>query len=140
MSDTKVNYGQEELSSPKHTQKPQVPQLLDSVPPYWIRDIVNGVVDSLKALEQRIIDRVMKGLVEQIQLKEINLNSAAPRLLDMNAAAAYMGRTKRAFVNLVHKGDIPTVRKGNEDRVLFDRVELDKLIERWKQEQPLHIK
>jgi hypothetical protein len=49
------------------------------------------------------------------------------RLLDVKAAAAYMGRTLRAVCHMIDKGILPATRI--DSRLMLDRVKLDQLIE-----------
>ncbi len=60
-----------------------------------------------------------------------------PRLLDLEATAAYLGIKPWTVRELEWKGILPRVRipngKGGELRkLLFDRDDLDVLIRRWK--------
>jgi hypothetical protein len=59
------------------------------------------------------------------------------RLLDLNTAAAYLGLSPWTLRDLEARGVLPRVRvplpNGGELRkLLFDRADLDRLIERWK--------
>lgn len=49
------------------------------------------------------------------------------RLLSVEEAASYMGRTTDAFRQLIHRGKVPVVRI--DRRVQVDRQDLDRLIE-----------
>lgn len=60
-----------------------------------------------------------------------------PRVLDLHAAAAYLGLRERKLRELAHSGILPRVRiplphDGEVRKLLFDRVDLDRLIEVWK--------
>lgn len=66
-------------------------------------------------------------------------NATTPRLLDVNQAAAYLGIstwTLREMVadKLVHPVRMPSTRRQGEvsRRLLFDRADLDALVEAWK--------
>jgi excisionase family DNA binding protein len=56
--------------------------------------------------------------------------SAEPRLLSVNAAASYIGRSPKALRHLIAKGALSEVREGR--RVYLDRVDLDGWIEMRK--------
>lgn len=53
-----------------------------------------------------------------------------PRLLSVEEAAAYLGRTPGALRQMIHRGGVPTVKI--DRRVQLDRLDLDKLIEENK--------
>jgi excisionase family DNA binding protein len=53
-----------------------------------------------------------------------------PRLLDVEAAAEYLGRTKQALLHLIAADALPTVR--TDRRVMLDKRDLDKWIEAHK--------
>ena len=55
-----------------------------------------------------------------------------PRLMGVHGAAAYLGRTSKAVRHLVTRGKLPVVRFEGEDRVFFDRADLDQLIDQSK--------
>ena len=50
-----------------------------------------------------------------------------PRLMTVEQAATYLGRTPEATQHLASSGKIPTVR--SDRRVFLDRIDLDKWIE-----------
>lgn len=50
-----------------------------------------------------------------------------PRLLSVNEAAAYIGRTPKALRHMIAHGAIPAVREGS--RVHLDRADLDRWVE-----------
>ena len=54
-----------------------------------------------------------------------------PRLLTVEQAATYLGRTKEAVQHMVASGKLPTVR--SDRRVFVDVVDLDRWIENNKQ-------
>ena len=60
----------------------------------------------------------------------------SPRLLDIEAAAAYLGLSRWTVQNLLDAGTLRRVAVpiGAKDvrRVLFDRQDLDALVEQWK--------
>jgi excisionase family DNA binding protein len=54
-------------------------------------------------------------------------NRLCPRLLTIEQAAAYLGRSREAIQHLASSGKIPTVR--SDRRVFLDRLDLDKWID-----------
>ena len=54
-------------------------------------------------------------------------SKAAPRLLTVKDAAAYIGRTEQAIQHLIHRRELVVVRRGR--RVHLDRGDLDRWIE-----------
>lgn len=62
----------------------------------------------------------------------------APRLLDVESAAAYLSLKPGTIRGLVHGGvlrrvRIPLTDHGELRRVLLDRADLDRLVEAWKE-------
>ena len=62
----------------------------------------------------------------------------APRLLDLNSAAQYLGVSTWTVRELSDNGILPRVRiplpkAGELRKLLFDRQELDELVNRWKE-------
>jgi excisionase family DNA binding protein len=74
----------------------------------------------LDALADAIAERVLARLH----------SSEEPRLLSVNNAAAYIGRTAKALRHMIANGTMPAVREGS--RVHLDRADLDKWIEMRK--------
>ena len=65
-----------------------------------------------------------------------------PRLLDVDAAAAYLGVSSWTVRDLDASGVLPRVRVplpngGELRRLLFDRTDLDRLIDVWKDQRPM---
>lgn len=56
--------------------------------------------------------------------------SDEPRLMSVNEAAAYIGRTPKALRHMIASGTIPVVREGS--RLHLDRVDLNRWIEMRK--------
>ena len=56
------------------------------------------------------------------------INSKTQRLLNVEEAAVYLGRSPGALRMLIHRGQVPVVRIGDR-RVQLDREDLDRLIE-----------
>ncbi len=64
--------------------------------------------------------------------------SVQPRLLDLHGAAAYLGVSGWTVRDLEHAGILARIRVplpdgGELRKLLFDRADLDHLIERWKE-------
>jgi excisionase family DNA binding protein len=58
-------------------------------------------------------------------------NDVQPRLLDIKAAAAYLGSTVWQMRTLIWEKKVPHVKLGR--RFLFDRTDLDKFIDSLKE-------
>jgi Helix-turn-helix domain len=61
-----------------------------------------------------------------------------PRVLDLHGAAAYLGLGERKLRELARSGILPRVRiplphDAEVRKLLFDRADLDRLIEAWKE-------
>jgi hypothetical protein len=61
----------------------------------------------------------------------------SPRLLDLHTAAAYLGVSEWTVRDLEAAGTVPRVRvplpnSGELRKLLFDRVDLDRMIDSWK--------
>ena len=74
----------------------------------------------------------------------LDVEKAGPRLLDLNAAAAYLGISQSAIRQLVDSGQLSRVRlpairqpHGRLDRFLLDKADLDAVIERGKERPDL---
>jgi len=72
-------------------------------------------------------DRLLELLAEKLANKLARDPSLLPRLLTIDQAALYLGRTHEAMRQLASSGKIPTVLV--ERRVLLDRLDLDRWIE-----------
>ena len=76
-------------------------------------------------------DRLLEILAEKLANKlPRDYNPLSPRLLTVDQAAVYLGRTKEAVQHLVSLGKVPTVR--TDRRVFIDRLDLDKWIDENK--------
>jgi hypothetical protein len=70
----------------------------------------------------------------------MGVGGSASRLLDLNAAAYYLGLSYWTMRDLVQSGQVPTVRLPSPRardgrairRTLVDREDLDRLVEHWK--------
>jgi excisionase family DNA binding protein len=74
----------------------------------------------LDPLADAIAERVYQRLTAALERNK-------SRLLDVPAAAEYIGRTPSALRHLIAKGTIPTVRR--DGRVQLDRQDLDNWLE-----------
>jgi excisionase family DNA binding protein len=73
---------------------------------------------------EQIADAVAAKVVARMSLPR---PTGEQRLLDVSAAARYLGRSKQAIYHLVHENKLPTKRIGS--RVFFDRHQLDAWVE-----------
>lgn len=77
-------------------------------------------------------DRLLEILAEKLANKlSHDHNQLSPRLLTIEQAAVYLGRTREAVQHLVTLGKLPNVR--TDRRVFIDRLDLDKWIEDHKE-------
>ena len=78
------------------------------------------------------VDQLIDALAERIvaKLAKHNAGSAGARLLTVEAAAEYIGRTRPGMDHLIAAGKIPTVRA--DRRVMIDVRDLDTWIENNK--------
>ncbi len=73
-------------------------------------------------------DRLLEVLAEKLASKLSQEPSRMyPRLLTVDQAAVYLGRTREAIQHLVSSEKVPTVR--TDRRVFLDRLDLDKWID-----------
>jgi excisionase family DNA binding protein len=83
--------------------------------------------------DQRFIDELARALAPkmaalmQAQLGNGTNGAVKPRLLSVQEAAVYLGRSKASVQHLIAQRRIPVVRDGGR-RVFLDVVELDRLI------------
>jgi excisionase family DNA binding protein len=61
----------------------------------------------------------------------------APRLLSAQTAAAYLGVPYTSLRDWAHRGHIPIVRVPGCRRLWFDRRDLDRAVESWKERMSL---
>lgn len=54
------------------------------------------------------------------------------RLLDLDAAAVYLGRAKSGVRELIYSGEIPVVQQGERGKQYLDVHDLDEYIDRQK--------
>jgi excisionase family DNA binding protein len=60
-------------------------------------------------------------------------NHAGPRLLSAQAAARYLGIPYTSLRDIVFRGHLPVVRVPDCRRWWFDRHDLDRAVDRWKE-------
>jgi excisionase family DNA binding protein len=82
--------------------------------------------------DQRFIDELARALAPkmaalmQAQLGNGTNGTVKPRLLSVQEAAVYLGRSKASVQHIIAQRRIPVVRDGR--RVFLDVVELDRII------------
>jgi len=81
----------------------------------------------MDAKDELSFDRVLEMLAEKVA-KRLSQDTVQlqPRLLTIEQAATYLGRTPEATQHLASAGKIPTVRA--DRRVFIDRLDLDEWI------------
>lgn len=75
----------------------------------------------------------MASLVARTRAEVLPL-SLPPRMLSREQAAAYAGLSTRTFDILVKDGRMPKPKRPIDSRVLWDRHQLDRAIDRWQGE------
>lgn len=78
-----------------------------------------------------LIDAVAERLAVKVAERTQNSATIKPRLLTVEQAAIYLGRTKEAVQHMIFEGKVPTVR--TDRRVFIDIRDLDAWIEDNKQ-------
>jgi excisionase family DNA binding protein len=76
----------------------------------------------------RVLELLAEKLAERLTQEPSHLY---PRLLTIDQAAIYVGRSREATQHLVAAGKVPTVRA--DRRVFIDRLDLDRWIEEHKE-------
>jgi excisionase family DNA binding protein len=77
-------------------------------------------------------DRLLELLAEKLASRLTQDGAGlCPRLLTIDQAAVFLGRTREAVQHLVASGKLPTVR--SDRRVFIDRQDLDSWIEQHKE-------
>jgi excisionase family DNA binding protein len=77
-------------------------------------------------------DRLLELLAEKLASRiTLDGTGLSPRLLTIDQAAVYVGRSREATQHLVASGKLPTVR--SDRRVFIDRQDLDHWIEQHKE-------
>lgn len=70
-----------------------------------------------------LVDAIVAGVVARLRID----TPKTSRLMDVDGAAEYLGRTPKAVRKLIEDGKIPVVRF--DSRVQIDRQDLDRVIE-----------
>jgi len=82
----------------------------------------------------RVIDAVATAVAEKLRSAPPGANegvlSIEPRLLSVDQAALYLGRTKPAIQHMIAEGSLQTVRA--DRRVFLDKQDLDRWIDKNK--------
>ena len=81
-------------------------------------------------LLEKLADRMADRLGDR--LGHLRAGTIRPRLLTVEQAANYLGRSKASLQHMVAEGVLPTVR--SDRRVFLDVQDLDRWIDRHKQE------
>ena len=82
----------------------------------------------MSEMRELTFDRLLEMLAEKLATKLLKEPGRLyPRLMTVEQAANYLGRTLEATQHLASSGKIPTVR--SDRRVFLDRIDLDKWIE-----------
>lgn len=85
----------------------------------------------METSQQQLFDSFIDAIADRLYLKmTANTKRNTGRLMDVQAAAEYIGRTPSAVRHLIAKGAIPCVRR--DGRVQLDREDLDKWLELGK--------
>jgi excisionase family DNA binding protein len=81
-----------------------------------------------------VIDAVAAAVAEKLRSSQPGTNVGSvpvqPRLLSVEQAAVYLGRTKPAIQHMIAEGSLQTVRA--DRRVFLDKEDLDRWIEKNK--------
>ena len=86
----------------------------------------------MSAMTEFTFERLLETLAEKLATRLSQEPSRLyPRLLTIDQAAVYVGRTREATQHLVASGKVPTVR--TDRRVFIDRLDLDRWIEDHKE-------
>ncbi|HWQ55078.1 MAG TPA: helix-turn-helix domain-containing protein [Bryobacteraceae bacterium] len=91
---------------------------------------VKTMLDVTKTNLEPLIDAVAERLAGRLRSLLAATRSIPKRLLSVEEAAVYLGRSKSAIHALVEQGKVPVVRI--DRRRFFDRADLDRCIERHK--------
>jgi excisionase family DNA binding protein len=89
---------------------------------------VDGV--SFEAVLDNIATLVAKRVMAELSRSE-RVGRPSTRLLTVEQAATYIGRTKEAMQQMIASGKLTTVR--SDRRVFIDVLDLDKWIEQYKE-------
>lgn len=93
----------------------------------------------LAAASKRLKGKPGRPRKDKPEVKSLTVRDLPPRLLDLSGAASYLSVSEWTVRDLEAAGVLPRVRipllpNGGELRkVLFDRADLDRAIESWKE-------
>jgi excisionase family DNA binding protein len=76
-------------------------------------------------------DAIAARVIEQMSAAEPRNTVPQARLMDVAAAAEYLGVTEHSIRHQITKGQLPVVRRGS--RVFVDRLDLDRQIDEQKE-------
>ena len=80
---------------------------------------------------EALIDVLAESIAAKIKVKGFGKATPGKRLLSIEEAATFLGRTKEAMQHLICSGKLPTVR--SDRRVFFDIHDLESWIQRNKE-------
>jgi excisionase family DNA binding protein len=128
---------QEPIPEPRRNR-----QKVKRLPSIWNRGVPDGksaapdqlnraIGEKMSEMDGLSFDRLLEKLAEKLATRLSQEPSRLyPRLLTIDQAAIYVGRTREATQHLAASGKIPTVR--TDRRVFIDRLDLDRWIEEHK--------
>jgi excisionase family DNA binding protein len=90
-----------------------------------------GGAVNIEGLLDDLADRVADRLAERFSAS--GARAVSPRLLTVEQAAGYLGRSKASVQHMVSERVLPTVR--SDRRVFLDIQDLDRWIDRHKKEE-----
>lgn len=85
---------------------------------------------NIAALATQLVESITAQVRADLQARSHQQSAAEKRLLSIEAAGEYIGRTEGAMRHLIFQRDIPVVRNGRNVRI--DRKDLDIWIENNK--------
>ncbi len=87
--------------------------------------------------------RMNRGNHEGVQVQQAR-GPIAPRLLDLDGTASYLSVSKWTIrdleaANILPRVRVPLANNGELRKILFDRNDLDALIEKWKDRKVFNV-
>ena len=76
---------------------------------------------------EAMLDAVATAVVDKLRAQGADTMTIQPRLMSVDQAAVYLGRTKPAIQHMIAEGLLKTVR--SDRRVFLDKQDLDKWID-----------
>jgi excisionase family DNA binding protein len=92
--------------------------------------LTRTIVTEIKELFQELLDAVATAVAVRLRSELMGGPPFQPRLLSVDQAALYLGRTKAAIQHMISDGTLRTVR--GDRRVFLDKNDLDEWIEKTK--------